>query len=397
MTEKSLRIDKVAFQTDKAQVTSQGYLLADAYATRVGVFNYLMGDGSLRRELRPPEEVFHPDSIGSLAMVPLTDDHPPVELTADNTQNYMVGYTGQDVRQEGDYLALKISITKKDVAEGVLGKRKDQLSCGYFCDVVPESGVWNGQTYDAIQRNIRYNHLAIVKEGRAGPMARVRMDATSAIAIDENEKKDDLSKIGSSHVFDESLSCEKKGVLHMAKLTIDGVEYEIAEGVAAVVSSKLKKIDELELALKQEKTDKDSLSGRCDGLESENKSLKADLEKKSDSALSRKDIVAIAKARLALEEMAKKACVDEAKLDAMDDIEIKKAIIAASLPSVSLEGKSDAYVDGVFDTIKVDSLKADANNIGELALKSDGVVNLDSMRNKMIEDAKNQWKKSLQS
>jgi hypothetical protein len=44
-------------------------------------------------------------------------------------------------------------------------------------------GVWNGQRYDGVMRNIRANHLALVKEGRQGDHI-VVADA----AIDPEEK-----------------------------------------------------------------------------------------------------------------------------------------------------------------------------------------------------------------
>lgn len=393
MHDKVLRIDKFSLHSDKAQVTPQGYLLADAYATRVGVFNYLMGDGSVFRELRPAEEVFHPDSLASLAMVPLTDDHPPVQLDAKNTEQFIVGYTGQEVKQEGDYLALKINVTKKKVIEGIVSKQKDQLSCGYLCDIVPESGTWNGQAYDAIQRNIRYNHLAIVKEGRAGPMARVRMDSRSALQIDETEKKDELLKIGSSQDLSSPLSSEKKGVIPMAKIKIDGVEYEISDAVAPLVSAKLTKNDELEAALKAEKAEKDRLAGKCDGLESELKQARDELKKKADSAPSQKELLQIAKARMALEDIAKKASVDEAKIDSMSDIEVKKEVVAKARPNLSLDGKTDGYIEGVFDTVKESIVNSDSEEVGKLVVNSDGVTNaVEAARAKYIERSKNAWK-----
>ena len=38
--------------------TAQGYLKADGLATRVGIFRYKLPDGTIQRELRPPDEVF---------------------------------------------------------------------------------------------------------------------------------------------------------------------------------------------------------------------------------------------------------------------------------------------------------------------------------------------------
>lgn len=40
-----------------------------------------------------------------------------------------------------------------------------------------EPGEWNGEPYDAIQTNIRVNHLALVAVARAGDDARLNMDS----------------------------------------------------------------------------------------------------------------------------------------------------------------------------------------------------------------------------
>ena len=47
------------------------------------------------------------------------------------------------------------------------GKR--ELSIGYRCIYDIVSGIYEGQHYDAIQRQIRGNHIALVEEGRSGP------------------------------------------------------------------------------------------------------------------------------------------------------------------------------------------------------------------------------------
>jgi hypothetical protein len=51
----------------------------------------------------------------------------------------------------------------------LIGAGKRELSAGYRCLYEVTAGVWNGLHYDAIQRNIRGNHLALVTEGRMGP------------------------------------------------------------------------------------------------------------------------------------------------------------------------------------------------------------------------------------
>src|SRR5688500_3537555 len=82
-----------------------GWLKAEGFLTRAGVFAYSNPDGSERLELRPEEEVFDVDSIKSLALVPFTDDHPIEVLDSTNTKKYQVGTVGEVVRRDGDLLA----------------------------------------------------------------------------------------------------------------------------------------------------------------------------------------------------------------------------------------------------------------------------------------------------
>ena len=47
--------------------------------------------------------------------------------------------------------------------------------------------VYNGEPFDFRQTNIRYNHLAIVDEARAGPEARIVLDGEDAVLINQEE------------------------------------------------------------------------------------------------------------------------------------------------------------------------------------------------------------------
>ena len=50
-----------------------------------------------------------------------------------------------------------------------------ELSCGYNLRLDETPGVWEGQPYDAIQRDIEINHLALVDKARAGEQARLNL------------------------------------------------------------------------------------------------------------------------------------------------------------------------------------------------------------------------------
>ncbi|MBG3014860.1 DUF2213 domain-containing protein, partial [Proteus mirabilis] len=62
---------------------------------------------------------------------------------------------------------------------------KIELSPGYRCIYDFTPGEFNGERYDAIQRHIRANHLALVDEGRTG--ADVAVQDHSVITIDTKE------------------------------------------------------------------------------------------------------------------------------------------------------------------------------------------------------------------
>jgi hypothetical protein len=163
-----------------------GWLRVDGYLTRSGVFSYKNPDGSERREYRPPAEVFKNDTMESFSLVPVTDDHPPGLLDAANTKQYAAGAVAGNARRDGDHVAASMLVTDATLI-AKMESGKQQVSCGYICDLEHTPGEVDGQRYDAVQKNIRGNHVAIVDIGRAGPDARVRMDATDGWMTDPVE------------------------------------------------------------------------------------------------------------------------------------------------------------------------------------------------------------------
>lgn len=153
-----------------------GRLVADAIITRTGVFEYRLPDGSVRREYRPPSEVFKADSMASFTLAPVTDDHPPELIDSTNATRYTRGSTGESVRRAGDNLVIPVAVFDAELIRKMENGKRD-VSCGYEVDLDESPGMTpGGERYDAVQRNIRGNHVAIVSVGRAGT-ARVRMDA----------------------------------------------------------------------------------------------------------------------------------------------------------------------------------------------------------------------------
>src|SRR4051812_4227542 len=156
--------------TDTAEIgglrrTRDGYLVADARVARAGVQVYAgreVGRPDLDevRVWRPEDEVFDADAMASVAWRPVTVDHPPIGVGAANWRDYAVGFTGDGVARDGAFIRVPLTVMDGAAIETVAaGKR--QLSLGYSCDLQFADGVTpDGQAYDAIQTNIRINHLA---------------------------------------------------------------------------------------------------------------------------------------------------------------------------------------------------------------------------------------------
>lgn len=153
--------------------TREGYLKDEPIVTSVGIFEYLNDDGTKRRELRLPEEVFDPASLASYEGKPIIITHDAGEVDKNNVQHEIIGTILSPGIQDGEDVRAKIVIHNTDAMKRSGLK---ELSLGYSLDLDETPGVWNGQPYDAIQRNIRINHLALVESARAGEQARLNID-----------------------------------------------------------------------------------------------------------------------------------------------------------------------------------------------------------------------------
>ena len=183
-----MTMHKDAFRYDVGQITSvertpQGFLKIPGFATRTGVFVYRDRDGGIRRELRHPDDVFAPESLKTLANVPVTLEHPPVMVTPENFKQYSCGYTTDRVDVNRDLVETDLIVAEQTAIASIESRERRELSCGYLADLVPEIGTFNGAPYDCRQKNIRYNHLAVVKSGRGGPEIRLRMDSLDAVMM----------------------------------------------------------------------------------------------------------------------------------------------------------------------------------------------------------------------
>lgn len=312
------RVDRSVF---KHKTTAEGFLTGDAIVTRTGVFQYVNNDGTIRHELRHPDDVFNADSLASLKLKPVTDNHPPELVNSDNANVYAIGSTGESVTIDENSVAIKFSVHRKDAIKKVAnGKR--ELSLGYKLDLIEESGVWDGVPYTHRQKNIRYNHLAIVDQARAGRMARINMDGFAVQLHHDEEDKSMTDK-------------------EMQTVNLDGLTYradaEVAKAYEKALSAKEKALN----AEKQVRMDAEALKGQVDELKAQLEAVKAT---HNDEAMAK----AVAE-RVALLETVKRV-VNIDGLQGSSDRLIKETVIKAK-HEINLDGKSDDYVNARFDAL----------------------------------------------
>lgn len=313
-----------------------GWMRCDAVLTRTGVFEYKNPDGTVRREYRPPEEVFHKDATESFEQVPVTIDHPPVRLDSRSTKIYAKGSVSK-IRQDGDRLGATALITDEEAIQAVMSGKK-ALSCGYTVELEEVPGVTpSGERYDAVQRKIRGNHVAIVSKARAGESATLRLDSAGGQTTQEPKK--------------------------MKTLKLDGLSFEVEDNLYAIFEKR-----ENELAIAKSEITKQT--ARAD---------KAEEDLVEASKTSSKDEVSKAvTARLELVRSAEKVLpVNHGlKLDSMDDLEIKKAVVIKISPAAKdkIEKGDAAYVQARFDSI----LEEDGKPSGGLSLVRGAAQRMDT-------------------
>ena len=164
---------------------------APANLTSVGVFVYstVALDGTMRdvREYRPPEEVFAPESLATLRGAPLVEGHPAF-IDAANWRTFAIGHVADDVAPSSIYATGTLRVSDGRAQADLQSDDLREISCGYFCDQDDTPGVTpDGEVYDVVQRNIRYNHVGLgpANWGRQGPNVRVLLDSVCGPAAND--------------------------------------------------------------------------------------------------------------------------------------------------------------------------------------------------------------------
>ena len=337
--------------SDIAQVGTRfkhdnGFLDVNAIISRAGIYEYQAGElglidrdaAQVVRVLRTDDEVFNEQSMQSFAQKPITNDHPTQMVDSSNSRFYNVGLSDKTIIRDGDNVATKLLITDKKAVE-MIEAGKVELSCGYIADIVIGAGTdkkFGG--YDAVQKNIRGNHIAIVEKGRAGDACKIK-DKTF------QDKDKGVNKM--NRIFD-GIQIE---VTDQGSQAIDKLEGKLTDSQTALTDATATHKADIEKLTTDNKAAVDKLQGELDGAKSE--------------ILTDEQLDVKVAERASIVDAAKKIVKDfDAK--GKSNADIKKAVVQAKHTDMKLDDKSADYIDGLFSGVTTAFSKGSDNLDGLL-------------------------------
>lgn len=409
----AIRYDLGALEIKKPYKTHDGMVICEATFARDGILEYRTPDGDIRREFRPPEE--NQKALTSFGLAPVTIEHPPVLVTDDNAEDYRKGISLQNVKYgKGGFVRGEVVLMDSAAIAYATSGEKAEISAGYTCDVIEKPGMWRGQPYTHQQTNLKINHLAITQKGRAGPDVRLHMDSlsdtdvayqVSTLDSQPNPKQRMATlRIDAAEFNDVPDGLAIAVAPKLAKL--DSLETEVL--------SLRKRVDELEEENESLQDERDRETGRADaqdilitnaetvldslgytrspngdyvrvdGKGKWKKEMEDDMDddeemddedaegeymhknkkkgmKKDSADEVRVDAKQLARDLLTAWKEADRIAprsdsnqpLSEQHFDAVESpLDVKKLVIAAVRPNVKLDGKSEGYIEGVYDSIK---------------------------------------------
>lgn len=389
--------------------TPEGYLIDNPILTRVGIFEYHNPDGTIRRELRLPEEVFAAESLASYKGKPVILTHEAGLVDVENVQQEHIGTVLSEGVQDGENVRAQIVI--HDAESLSSGLR--ELSLGYTQTPEETPGIWNGQRYDAIQRDIRINHLALVQKARAGEQARLNIDGEDtqeekggntmskrkdgltpeeiAQLVEEYKKRKEQRMLNNQPASDsEGEENTQENQDEGEETAADPVQevkenrdrrdaagdcetMDEANGMIAQQDADIQKLLDF-IAQLQAKIDFDEASGEKETNSDEEGASQpeaAPAEEKKEESVNMDSIDAYISQKIELIRLGDKLHMDG--IDTMKPMDAKKAIIKKVNPNIRLDGKDKAYIDAMYDITKESIGKRKGVDYQRQQMRGDGM------------------------
>ena len=338
--------------------TADGYLVAEVRTARTGIQDYAgfevgKPDMPIVKVYRPADQVFSKDSMGSYAHKPVTNDHPAEAVSATNWKDLAVGQIGDEVARDGEFVRIPL-VVMDAAAIKLVEDGKRELSAGYVCDLAWEAGVTpDGQAYDAIQKDIRINHVAIVQNGRAGSKARIGDGAISW---------------GAAPVTNDQQP-EKEKIMTLKTVTVDGIPVEVTDQGATVIGTLQSRLADANTKFADaERAHQTAIAAKDAELAKKD----AEIDALKAKVLDEKALDAKVQARADLISLAGRIAKD-VKTEGLTDAEIRKAVVVAKVGDAVIKDKPEAYIDARFD-ILADEAKATADPVRGALMNRDTTI-----------------------
>ena len=384
--------------------TPEGYLTGRICVTGAGVFRYLGDDHKFIGRLRDRDQV--KAATDSINCKPVTLQHPNQPVNLDNVGDLQVGMSANDASFDGLNNYVTITVTDKKAVEAIEKGEVKAISMGYRCSIVDHDGVWQGSHHDQEQKDIVYNHIALVKNGRAGDQVRFTVGDSAEFADffdmadpEEGEKKP--TEDGNEHqdgqpvIVNDGKAGQEVNLKDnnhnqeqsMKTIQLDGVDYQadekVIEALQAAQNDAAEKLDEIHTLL---------------SAVDEKDSQIADLQEKLDKANDEIDESVIddaVNAKLAILDAARAAGIE---CDASDDVsELKRKVIAAAFAGIDLESIEDeSSINALYMSAnKALADRAEKGDCGKGGKKSPA-SQLDGARDSEDEDVNDSYEDRLQ-
>lgn len=126
--------------------------------------------------------------------LPILSEH--VAVTADDHQpDLVVGATGSDAEFVAPFLRNSLVLWARDGIDLVESDEQKELSCAYHYRADMTAGNHEGESYDGVMRDIVGNHVALVKQGRAGADVVVGDSMEIVLMASKNQKFSHIASV----------------------------------------------------------------------------------------------------------------------------------------------------------------------------------------------------------
>lgn len=355
----------------KPRKTADGYLIADAFVARTGIQIYRGSevgkpDMETARVYRSEDQVKDPASVRTYSHAPITLGHPSMMVDADNVASLAKGEVSTEAEWRDGKLKLPLIVKDAAAIAAIESGEMAGLSAGYTCTLDWTAGTApDGAQYDAQQKNIRVNHVALCQLGRAGNEFRIG---------------DSADHWGASPL---TVADTKEGSMSdtLRKIMVDGLQVETTDAGATAIEKLTKQLSDAAAALTAaEKKAEEEAAAKEKEMAKKDAEI-ADLKAKT---LDADAIDALVKDRADLVARAK-AIQPDAVTDGKSTADIKRAVVVAKRGD-AVKDKADAYIDAAFD------LLGDAEDPAKTALADASTAKVGDAYTEYDKRVTNAWK-----